>query len=294
MDSMKANAPPLPILRQADFASAAESSLPDLPGEAPAHAARPLPQVPQTQGAARQPLAKLLSNLETEGFCFMPGGELRANLAPRRAAWDADWQAFAASWSNLALDRYMADGGRYRRRRYATLSASATGEIRIEPHQPHYQSLDYNRLNGGVARYFEPIGDDILAGSTLQTLVGYGRDIFAGLHPRQAAHIEVHQFRIEARLDAAGQPTPEGIHRDGVDFVLVMMVRRENVESGTTETFDLQGRRLAAFTLTDPGDAALVDDQRAMHGVTPIVPRDPALPAWRDVLVVTYRRDPVS
>ena len=27
-----------------------------------------------------------------------------------------------------------------------------------------------------------------------------------------------------------------------------------------------------------------------MHGVTPVQPVDPARPAWRDVLVVTYRR----
>lgn len=248
------------------------------------------PEVPSRPGAPLKPLTKLMAHLESAGFCFMPGAELRANLAARDPLWDTDWQSFAASWGHLELDRYMADGGRYRRRRYATLSASPGGEVRVEPHQPHYQSLDYNRLNGGVARYFEPIDQAVLDGPTLQTVIAYGWEIFAALHPQHPAHIEVHQFRIEARLDAAGRPTPEGIHRDGVDFVLVMMVRRENVESGTTETFDLQGRNLAAFTLTDPGDTALVDDQRAMHGVTPIEPRDPSKPAWRDVLVVTYRR----
>ena len=249
-----------------------------------------LPEVPHQADALPEPVDALVSRLDALGFCFLPGGGLRAHLTTRDAHWDADWQRFAASWGDLALDRYMADGGRYRRRRYATLSASPLGRILIEPHQPHYQSLAYNRLNGGVARYFEPIVDGVIAGSTMQSVVGLGRAVFARLHPGQHAHIEVHQFRIEARLDAVGRPTPEGIHRDGVDFVLVMMVRRENVESGTTETYDLEGRRLAAFTLTDPGDAALVDDQRAMHGVTPIVPRDPLRPAWRDVLVVTYRR----
>jgi hypothetical protein len=37
-------------------------------------------------------------------------------------------------------------------------------------------------------------------------------------------------------------------------------------------------------------DAALVDDNRAYHGVTPVVPVDPARPAYREVLVVTFRR----
>ena len=40
--------------------------------------------------------------------------------------------------------------------------------------------------------------------------------------------------------------------------------------------------------LTDPFDAALVDDTRVAHGVTPVEAIDPALPAYRDVLVVTF------
>jgi hypothetical protein len=47
---------------------------------------------------------------------------------------------------------------------------------------------------------------------------------------------------------------------------------------------------LGHFTLTDPFDAALVDDARVMHGVTPVERVDPSAPAFRDVLVVTFRR----
>ena len=101
---------------------------------------------------------------------------------------------------------------------------------------------------------------------------------------------EAHQFRIEARPDAAGQPTPEGVHRDGVDFVIVMLVDRVNIASGTTTMHAPDGKLLGSFTLAAPCDAALVDDERVMHGVTPVHPVDPARPAWRDVLVITYRR----
>ena len=47
---------------------------------------------------------------------------------------------------------------------------------------------------------------------------------------------------------------------------------------------------LGSFTLAPPFDAALVDDARVLHGVTPVTPHDPGRPAWRDVLVVTFRR----
>jgi hypothetical protein len=47
---------------------------------------------------------------------------------------------------------------------------------------------------------------------------------------------------------------------------------------------------LGSFTLTAPLDAALVDDARVFHGVTAVEALDPALPAHRDVLVVTFKR----
>jgi hypothetical protein len=101
----------------------------------------------------------------------------------------------------------------------------------------------------------------------------------------------LHQFRIEAQPGQEGRPTPEGMHRDGVDWVLVLMVRRENVESGETTIYDLARHPLGSFTLTEPLDAAWVDDSRVYHGVTPVRPLDPARPAYRDVLVLTFRRE---
>jgi hypothetical protein len=37
-------------------------------------------------------------------------------------------------------------------------------------------------------------------------------------------------------------------------------------------------------------DLAILDDQRVMHGVTPVEPANPALPSSRDVLVLTWKR----
>ena len=102
------------------------------------------------------------------------------------------------------------------------------------------------------------------------------------------------QFRIEAPLGGEGLPTPEGMHRDGVDFVLVLLVNRANIASGTTSIHAPDGRELGRFTLTFPLDAALVDDARVAHGVTPVKAIDAASPAYRDVLVVTFCRAALS
>lgn len=205
-----------------------------------------------------------------------------------------DLDSFSASWNDLGVDAYMADGGRYRRRLFACYRATPAGVLR-KPHQPHYQSRDYNALNGGVERWFEPIAETIGGHPALAAILGTSYELFDRMTPAMyrpdAWHVELHQFRIEARSGEAGQPTPEGMHRDGVDWVLVLMIRRENIKSGETTIYDLARRPLGSFTLTRPLDAALVDDSRVYHGVTSVEPIDPACPAYRDVLVVTFRRE---
>jgi len=132
--------------------------------------------------------------------------------------------------------------------------------------------------------------DAVADGHSLRRILRFCRDCFGSLAPATPRwRVEVHQFRIEARADEAGEPTPEGIHRDGVDFVLVLLVDRVNIERGTTTIHAPDGRELGQFTLTHAFDAALVDDHRVFHGVTSVVPQDPRQPAHRDVLVVTFR-----
>ena len=226
--------------------------------------------------------------LGREAFAFVEGAQMRPLLEQHGGL--GDWPAFAASWSDLELDTYMADGGRYRRRRHAAFAARR-GDPMIErrPHQPHFQTRDYNPLHGGIERWFAPIRPDIAAGASMQTILRFCRALFDHLAPDTDWHIEVHQFRIEPPPAGEGRPTPEGMHRDGVDYVLVLMIERTNIASGETSIHDLEGRQLGSFTLTDPLDAALVYDRRVYHGVTPVVPLDPSRPAHRDVLVITFR-----
>ena len=236
-------------------------------------------------------LVPIADTIRRTGFAFVEAPEMAALL---ESAGFPDWRSFAASWDDLGVDTYMADGGRYRRRRFAAFRATPGGIVR-KPHQPHYQSRDYNPLNGGVERWFESVTEAAGRHPALSAILRTSHELFDHLTQpelRPAAwHVEIHQFRIEARAGEEGRPTPEGMHRDGVDWVLVLMVRRENIASGETTIYDLVRHPLGSFTLTAPLDAALVDDSRVYHGVTPVVALDPAPPAYRDVLVVTFRRE---
>jgi hypothetical protein len=231
---------------------------------------------------------RLTTAIARGGYAFADAAAMRALLTDTGPL--SDWTAFASSWNDLELDAYMADGGRYRRRRHAVYAAAVGRAIVRGPHQPHYQSRTYNTLNGGIARWFEPIDAAIGNGATMSAILASSRSLFESVGGTHDWQIEVHQFRIAARSGEEGRPTPEGVHRDGVDYVLVLLVDRQNIASGITTVHRFDGVELGAFTLTTPLDAAWLDDSRVAHGVTPIEPLDPARPAYRDVLVVTWRR----
>ncbi len=226
----------------------------------------------------------IADELRGQGFVRRQGSQIAPWL---QAHGLTGWDEFAGSWNDLAVDAYMADKGRYRRRRHAVFTME-DGVLTREPHRPHYQTTNYNPLNGGVERWFEPVRAEIATHPALLASIALAYRSFDAVAPGKRWEIELHQFRITTGTEDA-KPTPEGMHRDGVDYVMVMLVRRENVQSGTTTIEDMQHNRLDSFTLAEPLDVTLVDDHRVYHGVTPIVPVDPAKLGWRDVLVATFR-----
>src|SRR5574337_201585 len=232
--------------------------------------------------------AALQARLHRDGFAFVNADNMRQLLSMQETE---DWTAFAASWDDLAPDTYLAALGRQRRRRYATFTIERDGTLQREPHQPHWQSSRYNPLQGDIQRWFLPMRPVLAEGASMRCILHFAHALFAPMKPGgpRRWQVEAHQFRIEARADQAGEPTPEGVHHDGVDYVLVLMIDRRNVESGTTTIHTDDGALLGSFTLAHPFDAAMVDDARVRHGVTPVTPIDPAQAAHRDVLVVTLK-----
>ena len=236
------------------------------------------------------PVTDIVDSLVRDDFVFIDSAAAIEVLSAIAGTPVGDDPVFLDSWNRLEQDQYMADGGRYRKRRHATYAVTGAGQrARRMPYQPHYQTVDYNPLNGGVARYFAPILDDLHQSVTLAALLEFGNQVFSQISGNQQWHIELHQFRIEARDGRLGRPTPEGVHRDGVDFVLVVMIRRVNIDSGATTIFDLDNRLVGEFTLRNAFDMVMVNDRKLYHGVTPITQIDADQEAFRDVLVITFK-----
>lgn len=225
--------------------------------------------------------------LRAQGFVRLGAAQL-AGLA--RVPVEA-FERWRPGWERLPPDAWLRDGGRYRRRRHGSfVHEPATGRLVQAAHRAHWQPVDYNALHGGIERMFEPLEPALCADQAWSRLLCALGELFESIAPAGRWFVEAHQFRIEAAAGTPGYPTPEGVHHDGVDFVLIAMIARTNLVGGETVIEDDAGNRLAQFVLQDPLDAALVDDPRVKHGVTPVAPADPALPSCRDVLVLTWKR----
>ncbi|HZI02448.1 MAG TPA: 2OG-Fe dioxygenase family protein, partial [Archangium sp.] len=146
--------------------------------------------------------------------------------------------------------------------------------------------VEYNALHGGLERWFEPITPTVAEQPVWSQLLRGLTACCSAIKGSQPWFVEAHQFRIDT-TDGIGRPTPEGAHRDGVDFVAVLLVGREGIKGGETRVFDAAGPHGIRFTLTEPWSALLLDDERVIHESTPIQPLGDR--GHRDTLVLTFR-----
>ncbi|HEX7013626.1 MAG TPA: 2OG-Fe dioxygenase family protein [Steroidobacteraceae bacterium] len=222
--------------------------------------------------------------LRETGFVLVSPASLERVSGLSRTALDS-WRE---TWNRLPRDQYLLDGGRYRFRRHSCFIQHLEGSRSLEraPHRAHWQPTHYNALHGGIERWFEPIEDEVLdAPAWEQLLVSLG-DVFSILSPVDRWYIEAHQFRIDA-AEGIGRPTPEGAHRDGVDYVAVILVDRQGVRGGETRVFEADGVCGVRFTMQEPWTMLLLDDARVVHETTPI--QKSGERPLRDTLVLTYR-----
>ncbi|QWD86645.1 2OG-Fe dioxygenase family protein [Polynucleobacter paludilacus] len=227
------------------------------------------------------PRQEIVQSLKTNGYAVI-SAETVSELCHVDAI---ELNALNHFWDEMPRDPYLKDGGRYRYRRHA--SYEITGEqIERVPHRAHWQSVTYNALHGGIERWFEPIEADLAKSAAWQSiLLGIAKTL-SGLKPVKTWFVEAHQFRIDT-TDGIGRPTPEGAHRDGVDFVAVFLLNRVGIKGGETRIFEANGSAGLRFTLLQPWSLLLMNDEKMIHESTPIQPL--AAHGHRDTLVLTYR-----
>jgi hypothetical protein len=201
------------------------------------------------------------------------------------------WEDFAEYWNRLTPDRFMGDGGTYRLRRYGQFETASDGTLRQLPHASYEQPSYINRLNGGVAREFEPLESGFARHAILHNILHALMQIINNVEGVLTPwNVKLHLYRIVAKPDTAGQPTPEGLHRDGVNYIVSMMVKRANIMGGESSLTDAHRTPLHRVTLSEAMHLVILNDENTMHEVMPVSPVNPQTTAYRDVLVIAFTK----
>ena len=225
--------------------------------------------------------AHLAAAVKQDGYALLRPADVRA----LSGCSEAELARLAASWDHLELDNYLKDAGRYRRRRHACFIQRGA-ELEQAPHRAHWQPVEYNALHGGMHRLFAPVEQGTVAQPAWQGLIRSLGEVCSRVSGAPQWYVEAHQFRIDT-LEGIGRPTPEGAHRDGVDFVAVLLVGRHHIKGGETRVFEADGPNGKRFTMLEPWTLLLLDDARVIHESTPIQPE--GANGHRDTLVLTWR-----
>lgn len=86
----------------------------------------------------------------------------------------------------------------------------------------------------------------------------------------------------------------KAVHRDGVDFVLTMLIDRNNLSGGESFAYAQDGQTLqASVTLKEAGDFIFLNAKRMKHSVEPISRLDPANEGCRNALIAMFTQHPL-
>ena len=227
-------------------------------------------------------------SVERTQYALVPGHEFSFSPALHEAR-ELLWR----DWEHLEPDPCMADGGKYRFRRYGLYRLSAsTGHLTHVPDASFYQSIEINPLNGGEDRHFAPLAADTVRNPFLRELMQFD---FAQLTSKKQIEddwlIGVHQIRITATNGVQGNPTPEGIHRDDENYTAQHLVARHNIGGGINHFYGSgrePTRRPRAVWKQESYFDSYYFDRSLWHSVSPITSGDRDGDGHRDVILIDF------
>jgi hypothetical protein len=232
------------------------------------------------------------NSIRQQGYSVITGDTI-----PLSADLQDAWDDLRDDYNHLPPDEHLpGNNAVYRYRRYDSFYFHPmTGRLHLLPHQPYFQNKDINPVTGGIQRDFAPLRAATVENPFLRELIRFNFEQFP-LHEIERAYdtwqVDVHEILVTADPNTEGHPTPEGIHKDGAEFVTVHLALLDNADGGEVTIYDDSKQPLDSFRLHNELDSYLFDDARLWHGVTPITSADGVNPAVRGILTFDYHYKP--
>jgi len=230
--------------------------------------------------------------LDTQKYVSIPNGDIQIPVHLQ-----AELEDFKQDWDNLELDQFLKGDSKFRWRRFNYFYYHPQEDtLEVMPDVPFFQPAEENSYAGGINRTFSPLEQNTTDNKFMQELIKFSFWQTPESKDKKMANkpwkVEVHLVRVIASAKELGEPTPEGIHRDGGESGFVYLMNRQNAKGGESAVYDNDKNLITRFTLTKPMDTMIFLDPDVMHSVSPIHPIDPTQPAIRDVFLVGFFYEP--
>ncbi|MFY1616612.1 2OG-Fe dioxygenase family protein [Micromonospora sp. WMMD736] len=217
------------------------------------------------------------------GYAFVPSSAFRVPETRQAAL-----ENLLAAWSTLPLDPYLR-GGTYRRRRHGVYRCDPQrDEVMPVEQRGYFQSSEHNPFAGGTERTFAALPTEVATNPLLLDLLRFDAWLFAPLATAAGDGFLAHVHLVRVTADnQPGRPSPEGVHRDGFDFIALHHIGRQGVTGGATSLYDHDGSPVEQQTLSGRFASLYADDRRLRHNVSDLVADNPA-GGHRDMLLTSY------
>ena len=184
-------------------------------------------------------------------------------------------------FSEIPQDPYIQEGYRYKSLARCRLNGT---NIEKQPHIPLFQDQYTNPVNGGIVRSYQEISNlDYAYEAIILFAKTFGIDF--------SYEILIQAQRTKCSDGNVGITTPEGFHRDGIEFLAILCVSRYNILGSETQLVNSHGNIVFKHTLS-PGEMLLIDDSKLLHYTSPITIKNPEQSEYgfRDVLIISSSR----
>ncbi len=185
----------------------------------------------------------------------------------------------------------MKKGDTYRRRCFGKFIVDiANKTIDFVKDNVFFQSYEINSYAGGIERKLPKISDAISSNVILHRIINNTLNAFLIYKNKESKvwDVFVHQFRIESKKGIQGNPTPEGIHKDGHTFISMHMISRHNIEGGTSYIYDENRKKIKEIVLKGILESILLDDMEMYHSASAISSINDEV-GFRDLMVIDYK-----
>ena len=177
--------------------------------------------------------------------------------------------------------------GNYRLRKYSHVLVDCEVDTHISDLgvTEFTQSSKYNQHQGGMARNFNNIDNDVLQSTAVLSMA----KAFMDATKCVISEMDMHQMRVRCK-GGATQLSPEGWHQDGYDTVAMIGINRCNVIGGEILLSTSKTQPPFLQAVMDPGTMVIVDDSHLWHNGRSVQPLDNSKPAYMDAMVFTMKK----